>query len=254
MRSEGSDRSDRSHRDNWSERLSRGSRRDEPQTPQGRSRGRQSYFFLCLNNTIIVLTFYVLPQILSLLHAPIGKKTTVVITPSGTLSGSLLLLLHLHLHLTESRIAQIAAIGVAETVRGGTGKHNSTCSYDCLTFFTLISNASLHSIKGTHWCSQLFLQISQRSLPWWHASPHTVVQVQWVGQWQEAPGLHSSIISRQRYISLYAVSFADLKISVVQVWMSYSDSSSGKKDNGEGGIFFDKEEEKEQWEDDQKVS
>lgn len=31
-------------------------------------------------------------------------------------------------------------------------------------------------------------------------------------------------------------------------------SSTGKKDNGEGGIFFDKEEEKEQWEDDQKVS
>lgn len=29
---------------------------------------------------------------------------------------------------------------------------------------------------------------------------------------------------------------------------------TGKKDNGEGGIFFDKEEEKEQWEDDQKVS
>lgn len=36
--------------------------------------------------------------------------------------------------------------------------------------------------------------------------------------------------------------------------MSYSFSSSGKKDNGEGGIFFDKEEDKEQWEDDQKAS
>lgn len=36
--------------------------------------------------------------------------------------------------------------------------------------------------------------------------------------------------------------------------MSCSSSPSGKKDNGEGGIFFDKEEEKEQWEDDQKVS
>lgn len=36
--------------------------------------------------------------------------------------------------------------------------------------------------------------------------------------------------------------------------MSCSASFSGKKDNGEGGIFFDKEEEKEQWEDDQKVS
>lgn len=36
--------------------------------------------------------------------------------------------------------------------------------------------------------------------------------------------------------------------------MSYSSFSSGKKDNGEGGIFFDKEEDKEQWEDDQKAS
>lgn len=36
--------------------------------------------------------------------------------------------------------------------------------------------------------------------------------------------------------------------------MYCSASSTGKKDNGEGGIFFDKEEEKEQWEDDQKVS
>lgn len=58
----------------------------------------------------------------------------MVITPHGVPSGSLLLLpLPLpHLHLTESRIAQNAAIEVAERVRGGTGKNNSMCSFDYL--------------------------------------------------------------------------------------------------------------------------
>lgn len=41
-------------------------------------------------------------------------------------------------------------------------------------------------------------------------------------------------------------------VSLIEMYCSVS--STGKKDNGEGGIFFDKEEEKEQWEDDQKVS
>lgn len=122
MRSEGSDRSDRSHRDNWSERLSRGSRRDEPQTPQSRARGNLLFFNGKIITTIL-LTFYFFQQILSLLHALIGKRTTVVITPHGTPSGSLLP--HLHLHLTESRIAQIAAIEVAEKVRGETGESNN---------------------------------------------------------------------------------------------------------------------------------
>lgn len=36
--------------------------------------------------------------------------------------------------------------------------------------------------------------------------------------------------------------------------ISYSASSSGRKDNGEGGIIFDNEEEKDQWQEDQKVS
>lgn len=38
-RSERSDRSERSQRDGWSERISRGSKRDEPLTPQHRPRG-----------------------------------------------------------------------------------------------------------------------------------------------------------------------------------------------------------------------
>lgn len=36
--------------------------------------------------------------------------------------------------------------------------------------------------------------------------------------------------------------------------VSYSASASGKKEDGEGGIEFDDEDEKEQWEEDQKVS
>lgn len=35
---------------------------------------------------------------------------------------------------------------------------------------------------------------------------------------------------------------------------SNSSSSSGRKDNGEGGIAFENEDEKEQWQEDQKVS
>ncbi|KAJ0056226.1 hypothetical protein NL108_004514, partial [Boleophthalmus pectinirostris] len=43
-RGDRSDRSDRSQRDGWSERISRGSRRDEPMTPQFHSRGRLVFF------------------------------------------------------------------------------------------------------------------------------------------------------------------------------------------------------------------
>lgn len=45
-RSERGDRSERSQRDGWSERISRGSKRDEPQTPQSRPRGK--LVFICL--------------------------------------------------------------------------------------------------------------------------------------------------------------------------------------------------------------
>lgn len=69
----------------------------------------------------MVNLLFFLQQILSLLHVPIGKRTTVVLTPHDIPSGSLLP----HLRLTESRIVQNVATEAAGRVRGGTGKNSS---------------------------------------------------------------------------------------------------------------------------------
>lgn len=53
-RGERSERSERSQRDGWSERISRGSKRDEPATPQHHPRGSLQflYFFAFMNFSI----------------------------------------------------------------------------------------------------------------------------------------------------------------------------------------------------------
>lgn len=60
---------------------------------------------------------------------------------------------------------------------------------------------SLETSGAWHLLCLLSVQISQRPLPWWHTSAYPVVQVQWMGQWQEAFGIYASFITRKRFDS-----------------------------------------------------
>lgn len=125
-RSERSERTERSQRDGSSERISRGSKRDEPLTPQHRPRGRFVLFlrfdfkllFIVILYLLVEWTLFVFVQILLHPRAPTGKRMTAVMPVHGIPSGSL----HLLPHLKESRIARSEATAPTGRVRGGIGK------------------------------------------------------------------------------------------------------------------------------------